>query len=256
MGQVYQSYTHPFLENVPALSVRVNSLTEAETAVKLDPAVILFLDVRMSKDQKLFVQEKGLLEPYLNLEKLGPEKYQGDRPYFYAFSFLKIYSPELQEVRTYLQRFPQQRFVLNVQDNALNIHEALAAELQQTKAFVRVLIQSDIDVIIKSLRRDHPTWLFGSSLPEITRVLSLQSVGLEMVPAIRADVWLTPLKFKNRPLFNQSLAEEIRRRFKRLFLGPLHSLEEIRAAQTYLPEGLIFLNLPLFEEFMKNSETP
>jgi hypothetical protein len=260
LGQNYQPYNHPFLTDVgssnPALSVKIPfSESEAQAAISLAPQVILFLDVRMSKDEILFVQEKGLLEPLLTVEKMGPERYQGDRPYFYPFNTLKTYFPDLIEVRTFLQRFPQQKFILNVQDNAQNIHVVVMKLLKEANAAARVLIQSDIDVIIKSIREEEPTWCYGSSLPEITRILSLQSVGLEMVPSIRADVWLTPLKFKKRLLFNEALGNEVRRRFKKVFLGPLSTSEEVFAAQRYNPDGFIFSGLSILEEFLKKKES-
>lgn len=261
LEQSYKPYDHPFLTGLesshPALSVKVpSSESDARAAISLAPQVILFLDVRMSKDEVLFVQERGLLEALLQLEKMGPERYQGDRPYFYPFDTLKVFFPELIEVRTFLQRFPQQKFILNIQDNAQNIHAAVLKLLKETESSSRVLIQSDIDVIIKSIREEQPTWCFGSSLPEITRILSLQSVGLEMVPSIRADIWLTPLKFKKRLLFNEALGKEVHRRFKKVFLGPLSTLDEVFAAQRYDPEGIVFSELSLLKDFLKIKETP
>ncbi len=265
LGQSYQAFAHPFLADQgsaqdsadPMISVRIfSSESEAREAINLSPKVILFLDVRMSKDERLFVQGKGLLEPLLQFEKMGAERYQGDRPYFYSFETLKIYFPELVEVRTFLQSFPQQKFILNIQDNAQNIHMAVVNLLKETNSSSRVLIQSDIDVVIRSIREEQPTWFYGSSRPEITRILSLQSLGLEMVPAIRADVWLSPLRFKKRPIFNETLAREVHRRFKKVFLGPLGSLEDIFDAQRYIPDGLIFSDLQIFKEFQKIKETP
>lgn len=258
-GQVFQAYEHPFWaanqtqdrteSKEREIAVVVNSFAIADEAVAISDKIILYLDVRMSHDGKLFVHHKGLVEPLLTPEKLGASKYRGDKPYFYSLDELRVYFPDLLEVGTFLQRYPQQRFILNIQDNADSIHTAILKLLLDFKSEKRVLIQSEIDVVIKSLRVEQPTWLYGSSRPEITRILSLQSLGLESVPSIRADVWITPLKYKGREIFNEGLERELHRRFKKVFIGPLENLGEATEAQPYKIDGLIFSSISEFKEY-------
>jgi glycerophosphoryl diester phosphodiesterase len=257
LSQRYQAFEHNFT-NAPAvqLAVKIQSEKDADEALATDPSIIFWLDVRMSLDHQLFVQTKGLLEPFLSFEKQGPARFHGEKPYFYSLADLKVYFPELLELKSFLQTYPQQKMILNIQDNATDIHLALVQLITENKAEQRVLIQSDIDIILKVMKEEKPTWLFGTSLPELTRVLTLESVGLEMTPSIRADVWVTPSKLKDRSVFKESIVSELQRRHKKVFLSGINSREQFLDAERYKLDGLIFEKVETLKDFLSTVKRP
>ena len=64
---------------------------------------------------------------------------------------------------------------------------------------------------------------------------------------MRSDVFLVPLKIKDRQVFSESLNEELVRRKKKIMLGPLISWEEFENARKFKVDGFIFRNLVDFE---------
>lgn len=256
-SQRFQVFEHSFFKDAsPILAVSIQSEKDAQAISTMDPKVVFWLDVRMSQDETLFIQKKGLLEPFLTLEKLGPERFHGDRPYFYSLQSLKVFFPELLELRTFLQSYPQQKIILNIQDNAQNIHLAVIKLIEELNLSTKLLIQSDIDIVLKSLKEEKPTWLFGTSTPELIRILTFESLGLEMAPSIRADVWITPFRLKERIVFKESIFTELKRRQKRVFLSGIAKKEEFFDAQRYKFDGLVFDNVETFKEFLAQAKSP
>lgn len=255
LAQPQPVYDHPWLQPQGfQWIVKVDSLETADRLLKTYPHIVFWLNVRMSQDEKLFVHDAGIIESFLSPQKLSPDKYKGDKPYFYSYNDLLIYFPEIRELQSFLKQAPHQRFIINIQDNAYNIHEVLSRQLKDFEK--QILIQSEIDVVLKSLKELRPRWLYGLSTPELVKMNTLNSVGLGMTPSLRADVWISPLTIKKRSVFDSSLQTEIKRRNKKIFLGPVFQSTDLESARTFKIDGLIFGSADLFLDAVQRSSYP
>lgn len=247
LGQDYKSYDTPWLTQPSSQKVilrikepdEIRKVLELRTSAVSSADVVFWLDVHMSLDSEFFSANETEILPLLTPEKLGISRYHGDKFYFYALNDLRMLNSKIFMLKEYFEQFPESKFILNIEDNAQNVHLSLIKFLEERNLQNRVLLQSQIDVIMKSLKSERPTWIFGTSLPEITRLLSFESLGLESAPQIRADAWISPLFFKNRSLLTNRLITELRRRKKYIYLGPLLDESQVVMAQKYKPDGLI-----------------
>lgn len=263
LGQVYKTYESAWTQT-PTTSktiIKVKSPSEGHQILDFTKnsvstsEIIFWLDIRMSADFKFFTETDSTFEKSLNPNKIGPERYRGDKVYFYTYDDLKILASDLNLMTDFFKEFPNQKFILNIIDNAQNIHSALIHQIESEKIENRILLQSDVDIILKTLKTERPLWLYGTSFPELNRLLTFESLGLEAVPQIKADVWISPLTYKNRPLINQPLVHEIRRRKKYLYLGPLLDERQVQEALRYKPDGLILNHWELIKEIRTDGNT-
>jgi hypothetical protein len=109
-----------------------------------------------------------------------------------------------------------------------------------------VLIQSDTEIVIKSIKEQKPLWLFGTSRSDVMKIVSFDSIGLGPASPFHGDVFISPLKIMNRAAFNEDVLTEIRRRKKLVILGPLLTEQEIVDARSLKPDGYIYDNSRLF----------
>lgn len=243
----YQRFEHAFFTLQPEkyLGVKVYDLSSAKTATTKKSDVILWLDLRMTADQKFLVLPASAGQSELSLEKIGPEKFRGNKVNLYDLSYLRIYFPQAFLLEQFLAEFPEQRFILNLLDNATDIHTALIKTVSAYQPEKRLLIQSDIAIVGKSIKELEPLWLFGTSYPDLMKLLSFESIWLQTASPFHGDVFIAPMKVMNRPAFNRNIIDEVHRRQKRVFLGPLKSASEYDAARQVPAEAYIFENVDL-----------
>ena len=221
----------------------VLSLSEAEQALSKNPEVILDLPLRLSEDHVLFVQSPQFFEQSLQEMKWDPKDYRGKKPYEYPFAVLQKQFPGLIPVDEFLKKFPQQRFILNIVDSAMDVHKVVVSTLEKNNVGPLVLIQSDTDVILKAIKEMKPLWTFGTSNAETMRLLTFDSIGVVAATSVRSDIYFSVLKLSHRSVFNSSLYEELRRRKKKIMLGPLESAEEIQEAKSFGVDGYVYMSL-------------
>lgn len=232
-----------FLQTHPWQGLVVTSLSEAEKALQKNPQTILYLNLRLSEDQVLFVQAPGFFEQTLMEMKWDPKDYRGKKTYEYPFEVLKKQFPGLNPVDDFLKKFPQERFILNIIDSATDVHKVVVQTLEKNQVGPLVLIQSDTDVILKAIKEIKPLWTFGTSHAEIMRLLTFDSIGVVAATSMRSDVYVSPLRIKDRSVFNSLLNEELHRRKKKILLGPLTNEQEAKEAQAYVVDGFIYTSL-------------
>lgn len=241
----YQRFDHDFLKQPPFWAVRVTTLNEAKNLVQAEPQVILWLDIRQSLDRRLLVLPVKATEFVLHLKTLG-DRWQGDQVYRYDLSELRPLFPEAPLLEDLLKEFPEQRVILNIVDNVADIQLLIRDTLKPFSPEKRVLIQSDTDVILKSLKELQPLWLYGTSWADIMKLLTFDSVGLGPAAPYKGDVFIAPMEISGRPAYNEAVLDEVRRRQKSVFLGPLQNDDEFSKALESKPDGLIFANPELF----------
>jgi len=238
LGIPYQEFKHDFFEKRALYTLRVENLGQAADAVKADPDVVLWIDVRITKDQKLIVLSPETAQSYLKKESIGSE-FIGSKVHYYNWSLLKSLFVEAKFLSDFVSQFPQQRFIINVIDNQYKIDQFVVSELKAHSPEKRFLIQSETDIIIKSVKEREPFWLYGMSLPELTRLVTFSSIGLHPAISVRGDVLITPFKIHQRNFMNEEVLLEMKRRMKKVLLGPLKNEADINQAASLFQKNLI-----------------
>ncbi len=236
-----------FTETKPWLALEISTKNEIDQALQKKSDAILFFNLRMSADHILYVQAPEIFEIAIAQKKFKSEDYKGPKPYDYPFSFLQKEFPGIFSFEEVLQKYPAPRLILNLVDNARDIHTVTVGLLKKYNLGKNLVIHSPVEVVLKSIKNLEPLWLYGTSQAETTRLLSLNSLGVLPAATMRSDVFLVPLKIKARQVFSESLNEELVRRKKKIMLGPLISWDEFESARKFKVDGFIFRNLVDFE---------
>ena len=242
----YKAFDHAFFNSPTNFVFSVQNFGQANDAIKVAKDAALWLDVRVSKDHQFFVKSPRELAAVLS-EGIVGQGFVGSKPYFYDYAFLKSMMPDLKLLSDFLEQYPQQKFVLNILDNHESVHLRLAEVLVNHRPEERFLIQSDTAGILEHMKKQKPFWLYGMSLAEVTRILSFDSIGLGPAIQVQGDVLVSPLERFEREVVTPSLLSELKRRKKRILLGPLETETQIQKAMEYqqrgLCDGFVLLNL-------------
>jgi hypothetical protein len=233
----HKAFDHAFFRSPVTFVFNVQNFGQANDAFKASSTAALWLDVRVSRDHEFFVKSPKDLSAVLNPGIVG-KGFLGTKPYFYDYVFLKSIMPDLKSLRDFLEQYPQQKFVLNILDNHESIHLHLAEALANYQPEQRILIQSETAGILEYLKKEKPFWLYGMSLAEVTRILSFDSIGLGPAIQLRGDVLVSPLIRFDREFVTLSLLAEMKRRKKRVLLGPLETDKQVQKAIEYYQKGL------------------
>lgn len=242
--QTSTEFKHPFLEQItPWKILQIDNQEDARAALKLDSNIIFMLPLRVTEQGQFFLQFNDQFEDLLH-KKLWPQQlYRGPKPYFYSFEQLQVVFPDLVKVEDFLTEFPNSRIIFNIIDSAQNVHENFIRLIKARPTKNIFLVQSDTDVILKSIKEREPMWVYGTSYPEINRFLSFESIGVASATQLRSDVYISPLRISNRPVFTAALHSELRRRKKKIILGPVSGPAEYLQAQQFDVDGIIFRSL-------------
>lgn len=238
LGLPYQEFKHPFFDQRAIYTVQVENLGQAADAVKADSEVVLWVDVRITKDGKLFVLSQTTANSFLKPENMGSD-FRGNKTYMYDWAQIKTYFTEAKPLADFVSQFPKQRFVVNVIDNQYDIHEILTKELKDFSPEKRIIVQSETDVILKSVKDKEPFWLFGTSLPELTRLITFSSIGLHPAISVRGDVMISPLRIHERNFINEQVLSEMKRRLKKVLIGPVKNDAELNQAVSLFQKNLV-----------------
>lgn len=256
LSQVHTPYHHPLLQTqkTPQLGVFVTDSLQLEELRLATAEAWAILPVRISADKKIFIldpsKDSQFLDYILEEQKRKPQTplLKGQNLSTYDFDELQKFFGDLVLLETYYQRFPNQVFVLNLIDNISEFHAYLKQVLSQApSASERTLVMSETHVLLTATKEQLPELVFGSSMADITRLMSLESLGVIAAAPLKADVLTTPLTFRGRPLLKKSIVDEMRRRHKKVFVTDLTSAE-IDLAKGLEVDGYFFKSI---EEFRK-----
>ncbi len=105
--------------------------------------------------------------------------------------------------------------------NGPTLIPSLRSQLKESGLWKKVIFCSRNDGVLKDLRELEPQWSFCNGEIFLTKMLSLESVGLESLLKIKSDVFFIHLK--NLPLQNKihSLIKEAKRQGRFVIMGPV-----------------------------------
>jgi len=135
-----------------------------------------------------------------------------------------------------------QDLILDVESNRENM-DLQISDLVGKAGNGHILIQSEFEVLLRSIKRLQPLWLYGSSEAERVRFMTFDSIGIGPATPFKGDIYVGPLKYKNLKLMTPSIMAELKRRQTRVILGPLENQADWDQAKSLGADGL-FLASP------------
>lgn len=251
LSQPHALYEHTYFSGpTPLVIVQVTTLEEAREALRLKSDAILWLDVRFSQERVPFILSPDRDAAFLKMKKEAQDQnpqtpiFIGARLSDYPWEEINEFYKTTPALKEFYEEFPQTRFVLNLVDNVADAHLKLVEAIEKHKPNQRTLIQSEALVLMTSIKELKPEWVYGTSTPDIMRLLTLDSMYVLPATIFKGDVFIAPFTIKNRAAFNDDIISEMQRRQKRIFLGPIQSEAQFHKAQSLNVTGLITDNLP------------
>lgn len=251
LGQSLTEFQHPFFETLKASSAssigyQVSSIESMSQRIKKNPEASLFwLDVRISDDQKVFIlppsQDSLFLKNLQAAQAQSPQSfiYKSNQLSKYSFSEITQFFGPLDELEKFFITFPKAQFILNIVDNVFDADMIVTTHLKNSAPDNRTLITSETHVIVTSIKKAKPLWLYGTSQSELLRFLVFDSLWILPAMNMFGDVFVAPIKTQTSPSFNEDILTEVRRRNKKVVVGPVQSEEDVKAAQLFLPDYII-----------------
>lgn len=154
---------------------------------------------------------------------------------------LLVVPAENQSFADWVSKNPTLFLALHVLNSKEEIHEQIS-KLIPASMEEKILVQSEADVILASLKNIRPRWAYGSSIADRVRWKSFDSLGLVSAVTFSRDVYFSPLYDRNGDKLSESLVSELRRRHLNLVIGPLKTAEEVQEAKKYQPDGYYILS--------------
>lgn len=228
-------FPHPFLEALShgpkplVISYRglttaapPNSIAAFRAAAALGPNVIFWVDARPTADGTWVAwTDRSLAEDahhwvsYMHVADIATAdagfNFSKDGGKTFPFRGKGFHVETLEKILT---EFPDRKFVINLQDYQEGGKEQIIKAIEGAHASDRALISSPEDGILRDLREAEPTWLFGTSRAQVTRLIMLSQLFLASSAPMRGDVFvwdpLIPLHKMNEKVW----AEVARRKMK------------------------------------------
>lgn len=249
-GQTFPVFQHVFLEgSSPLIIAKAQELPQIEGILKVQKDAVIWLDTRVSMDRVAFVLNplrdrefiKALVEKQRELP--GEKILKGNKISDYNWKEISAFFPNAPTLQRIYSEFPQQRFMLNVFDNVTNVDLILVDALKDSNSNNRTFIQSDTLVVMTSIKDAKPEWVYGTAQADLMRFLTFNAMWILPTTQYKGDVFVAPFKILNRPAFNADVIAEMRRRHKKIFLGPIKTREELQLAKSIEAEGYITDNI-------------
>lgn len=213
-----ETFDHPWFHRpTPWLIVPEGLATQA------DPQATLWIEVIRSEEQNLYAV---------------PQNFDFTRKKWADAELVGKATPLVEDLRAWGNR----DLILNIRSNVENI-DLQISDLIGKSGNGRLLIQSDYDLVLQSIKKLQPLWLFGTSQAERVRLRSFESMGILPAAPIKADVYIGPFKQRGVELLTEQVFAEMKRRGKKIIVGPIETPEERELALRRGADGL-YVNQP------------
>lgn len=238
-GLQYEPYNHPLMKpDITRMGLQTADFRAGESFVKSNPNSVLYLKIYMSADGVFFTLPKRDFNFINEISKSHPDKYKGNKHYYYDFSFIKERVPHVITLDDWTSLRPD-IWIFDLQDNALDIDKNFATWFEKNNFQNLAIIRSDVDLIISSLKEKHPLWIYGSTLSDLNKLLTLASIHLEGIANFQRDYYFSPVTLNGRSMINPDVLTEMRKRHKKIAIGPVLSNDEHNIANNLKPDILI-----------------
>lgn len=233
-SQPYTEYHHPFLTPTSAPLV-FKVLTPKNLTEGLKTEANVYLNIAMTVEQKLIIIDKDH-EKEKQIEKKQTSKFQSRK--------LEEIADETPNSAVLLENYTKQlkdkKIIFNWQDNPLQGTTAFVNTMKNMglESGNNFIFVSPYDPPAKDLKSQQPTYLYGTTDPEILRIKAMESLFLIEASTYRADVVIHPLTYYHQPFFTETLIKNLEKRHKKFIIGPLAD-NELATALELKPFGVI-----------------
>lgn len=224
-GQFYTEYKHVLLQEQPSYDPLIfikPDYANLDEVIKADRN--LMLDISVTFDQKLVLPKR---------------KWSREEKPVKLRTYDEIKSDVLL-LMDYKQFLIKKKIIFNLIENAPAIHETFIFEMKKMALDKgeNFIVTSPFEAPLKALKEIAPALLYGSTQPEILKIVAMQAMYLIEAANIRADVIIHPLKIRNQNFFNEEILVEMQKRHKKIIVGPVRA-EDLAEAQQLRPFGII-----------------
>jgi glycerophosphoryl diester phosphodiesterase len=113
-----------------------------------------------------------------------------------------------------LKAFPREPLFLNIHNQYSDRMSALVQQLDPDNTSNRFIIQSPYATTLRAIRKERPLWLYGIDPSSVVRFMFLNSIYVETLGDLNADLFIAPLEMNHRQVFSPRLLTELVRRKK------------------------------------------
>lgn len=225
LGQRYIDYKHPFY-----------AVAETELPLEFYKPNLTNVNELMASSKNLFLDIAATLD-----DKLVVVLYKKDD----MVHFRAILSTDLagkgQLLETFKKNLKGRRVIFNLIENPLkgtDLILAMAKEYGFDKS-EHFILTATFEAPLKDMKERAPIFLYGTSQAEILRIKTYEGFHLLEALNLRADVVIHPATFYKQEFFTPELQDELKRRFKRIIVGPVSESEK-ESALKIKPFGVIY----------------
>lgn len=237
--QSYTPYDHPLMKlKSSSLALQSNSLKSASGFISQDPNRGILLKLHVSLDGQLFTASVNAFDFLKKLENENSLEFKGLKIHQYDYDFIKSQTEQTIPLKAWMILAPAY-WIFDIQDNAIDVDRYVVEAVETEKLESKVIIRSSTDLVVSSLKKRKPLWIYGSSQSDNTVMLTMASAYLEGLPRFERDFYFTELTYKNRNMINDRVLNEVRKRQKKIALGPVENLEDKNNALALNPDILI-----------------
>ncbi len=224
-SQSYPDYAHPLFTNQQTPIIFIKPSFENLKAT-LDGTENIYLDLASTLDQKVVIPTRAWA---LNEKTLRNQNYDAVKD-------------DVLLLNDYKDKLKNRKIIFNLTENAQAGHGIFyfAVEEMGMGKGENFIVTSPYEALIKALKEQQPALVYGTTTPEILKILAMNSMYLPEAVNIRADVIIHPLEIRKQPFYTEELLKEFTRRRKRIIVGPI-TADEKEKAVSLNPYGLIIL---------------
>jgi hypothetical protein len=237
--QTYTPYDHPLMKlKSPSVALQADSLKSASEFISQDPSHGILLKLHFSRDGQLFTATPSAFDFLKKLATENSMEFKGLKIHQYEYDFIKSQTEQTIPLKAWMILSPA-FWIFDVQDNAVDVDRYVVETVEAEKLEKKVIIRSSTDLVVSSLKKRKPLWIYGSSQSDNTVMLTMASAYLEGLPRFERDYYFTELTYRNRNIINDRVLNEVRKRQKKIAIGPVENLEEKNKALALSPDVLI-----------------
>lgn len=247
-SQTHVIYKHPFFppaQTTPLKFKVLNPVTLQQQNLEetLNSFDGYYFNLAMTEDQQLILinskyNSEGQIEnlPYYKYQSKKLIELQSNKPED-PILFSKVY---LNIQNTLKDKIKEKKYIFNLIDNPLQMVTVFSSTIKELglQSGDQFLVVASYEPPMKMLKEDQPTYLFGSTEPEILKIKSMEGMHLIEAAQLRADVIIHPLKYYKQDFFTPDLVNEMRRRYKKIIIGP-NSKSDLPVIEKLNPDGYI-----------------
>jgi hypothetical protein len=225
MSQHYVAYQHPIYQTATApLIFSVASPSNYAHLIKSRQP--FFINLAITADQQLILHFSNALTNY--------------RTKTFSEISTCLEAKECLRFLDEVSHLKNQVIILNLTENPMSGPDIIAQEFAKAQFSTgeTFIFSGPYEAPLKELKIRNPTWLFGSTKPEILRMKAMESLWLTEAATYRADVVIHSLKLYDREFFTTNLLADIQRRFKKIIVGPV-KIKDLPEAKSLQPFAII-----------------